>query len=69
MLVSIVWHRRRAMSVLLGVSGILMWTVAWLVFISGNMSHTGVMESPFMLYIGLNMMVHSASLSREASRR
>jgi serine/threonine-protein kinase RsbT len=65
-LVFAILHRRTMlMSLLLLASGLIMWTLGWEVLETGVNTHSGgLMEAMLMWYIGLHMLVHSASLAR-----
>lgn len=60
-----IWRRRRtAMRVALSAGALAIWISAALIGAQGVIGHTGLMESPFMMYVAFDIGIQSALLSR-----
>jgi hypothetical protein len=53
----------RIISILLFLTGFVYWTAGIILGAEGLLGHQGLMESPFMLYVGAQAFAHSASLT------
>lgn len=60
----VVWrnHSRRTLAVLLALAGFVFWTAGIILGAEGILGHGGLMEAPFMMYVGAHKFAHSASL-------
>jgi hypothetical protein len=52
----------KALSVLFFLSGFVYWTAGIILAAEGLLGHQGLMEAPFMLYVGAHKFTHSAKL-------
>lgn len=61
----VLWHNnsRRALAILFGLSGFVFWTAGIILAAEGLLGHQGLMESPFLLYVGAHKFTHSAALT------
>lgn len=60
-----VWRRkRRLLMTALGMGGVAFYVGAWLIILQGITGGTGLMESPFMMYVGCDLLIKSALLRR-----
>jgi hypothetical protein len=58
-------HRRgtdKTLSILFFLSGFVYWTAGIILAAEGLLGHQGLMEAPFMLYVGAHKFTHSAKL-------
>lgn len=57
------WRRkRRLLMASLSMGGVAFYAGAWLVALQGIIGGTGLMESPFMMYVGCDLLLKSALL-------
>jgi hypothetical protein len=56
----------RTLSVLFFLSGFTFWTAGIILAAEGLLGHQGLMEAPFMLYVGAHKFTHSAKLMADA---
>lgn len=64
-------HRRgsdKTLSVLFFLSGFTYWTAGIILAAEGLLGHQGLMEAPFMLYVGAHKFTHSAKLMADRAR-
>lgn len=54
---------RRSLALLFGLSGFVFWTAGIILASEGLLGHQGLMEAPFMLYVGAHKFTHSAALT------
>jgi hypothetical protein len=60
-----VWRKsKRFKALILFLAGIAFWVAAFVLAAQGMLGRTGLMESPFMMYIGGDMLMQSAVLRR-----
>ena len=66
-----VWLRLRIkiLAILLFLSGFTYWTAGILIAAEGLFGHMGLMEAPFMLYVGAHEFAHSAALMVQDRRK
>lgn len=58
------WHCTAGLlAVLFGLSGFVFWTAGIILGAEGILGHQGLMEAPFMLYVGGHKIAHSAALT------
>lgn len=58
----------RTLSTLFFLSGFVYWTAGIIIAAEGLLGHQGLMEAPFMLYVGAHKFTHSAKLMADAGR-
>lgn len=60
----VVWRQMSTLilSILFFLSGFVFWTAGIILGAEGILGHQGLMEAPFMLYVGAHKFVHSAAL-------
>jgi hypothetical protein len=60
----VVWRQMSTLilSVLFFLSGFVFWTAGIILGAEGLLGHMGLMEAPFMLYVGAHKFAHSAAL-------
>lgn len=64
-------HRRgsdKTLSILFFLSGFTYWTAGIILAAEGLLGHQGLMEAPFMLYVGAHKFTHSAKLMADGAR-
>jgi hypothetical protein len=59
----------KTLSILFFLSGFVYWTAGILLGAEGLLGHQGLMEAPFMMYVGAHKVTHSASLWVHALQR
>jgi hypothetical protein len=58
--------RDKTLSILFFLSGFVYWTSGIILAAEGLLGHQGLMEAPFMLYVGAHKFTHSAKLMADA---
>jgi hypothetical protein len=56
----------KTLSTLFFMSGFVYWTAGIIIAAEGLLGHQGLMEAPFMLYVGAHKFTHSAKLMADA---
>lgn len=64
LLVGILFKSKRFVSVVYLFGGVSLYIAAWLIALQGIAGKTGLMESPFMMYAGIDMIIESVVIRK-----
>lgn len=65
-----IWRDKiRTTAILIFLGGFVFWTAGILLGAEGLLGHQGLMEAPFLLYVGAHKFIHSNTLNTEYRRQ